>query len=82
MRSHALRGGEGDEVERAQVGGDWLARLAPAQGWELIEIARKAASEYDLALAVRFDAEARRRELTGDDSELALGLCASIPLPP
>lgn len=88
IRARAKHGDKADKADKVndalalQVAAYWLARRAAAQPWELIEIARKAASEYDLALAVRVDAEVRRRGLTGDDADPALGLCASIPLPP
>lgn len=85
VRARATHGDKVDKVDDSlslQLASFWLARLAAAQPWELVEIARKAASEYDHALAVRVDAEVRRRGLTGDDAALALGLCASIPIPP
>lgn len=82
VRARATHGDKIDDAASMQAGAYWLARLAAAQPWELVEITRKAASEYDLALAVRVDAEVRRRGLIGDEADLALGLCASIPLPP
>lgn len=82
VRSRALHGDKGDDAASVQAGIYWLARLPAAPAWELVEVARKAASEYDLALALRVEAEIQRRGLDGDDAALALGLCASVPLPP
>lgn len=85
VKARAYFGTTQDEQASAALGSFVLARAAAAPLHVLVELARDAASRYDLASCLAIEGEAQKRAAGSEPSEVIdeiTALCNSVPLPP